>query len=161
MLWRGICEFIVRHPRFTTLFGPLSISQSYSEASKTLIELYVREHMFDRELARFVKARNPFRAAPLAGVRAKSLQSAMRDLDDVSALVSSIERDGKGVPVLFRQYSKFDFRVVGFNVNRYFSSTVDGLMYVDLRKVKSTVLRRYMGDRGYDEYANYHGLAEP
>jgi putative hemolysin len=161
MLWRGICEFIVRHPRFTTLFGPLSISQSYNEASKTLIELYVRKHMFDSELSRYVKARNPFRAAPLVGVRAKSLQRAMRDLDDVSALVSSIERDGKGIPVLFRQYSKFDFRVLGFNVNRYFSSTVDGLMYVDLRKVKSTVLRRYMGDRGYDEYADYHGLDEP
>ena len=157
MLWRGICQFIVQHPRFTTLFGPLSISQSYNQASKALIELYIREHMFDRELSRFVKARNKFRAAPLAGVRAKSLRHTMRDLDDVSALVSSIETDGKGIPVLFRQYSKFDFRVLGFNVNKYFSSTVDGLMYVDLRKVRPAVLRRYMGDRGYDTYTDYHG----
>jgi putative hemolysin len=159
MLWRGICQFIVKNPEFKTLFGPLSISRAYNQASKSLIELYIREQMFDRELSRFVKARNPFRPSSLVGVRPKSLSRAIGDLDDVSALVSSIESDGKGIPVLFRQYSKFDFRVLGFNVNRYFSNTVDGLMYVDLPAVKARVLHRYMGEAGYAAYADYHKLA--
>lgn len=160
MLWRGICQFVVRHPEFRTLFGPLSISRAYNQASKSLIELYVRERMFDKQLSRLVKARNPFRPSPLAGARVKSLRGAMRDLDDVSAFVSSIESDGKGIPVLFRQYAKFDFRVLGFNVNRYFSSTVDGLMYVDLPRVSAKVLSRYMGAAGYASYAVYHGLVD-
>jgi putative hemolysin len=156
MLWRGICRFIVRHPEFTTLFGPLSISRAYNQASKSLIELYIRERMFDNDLSRLVKARNPFRPLHIAGVRAKSLEGSIRDLEDLSMLVSSIESDAKGIPVLFRQYAKFDFRVLAFNVNRYFSSTVDGLMYVDLLKVKPKELRRYMGEEGYETYAAAH-----
>jgi len=35
MLWKGIGAFIAQHPRYTTLFGPVSISGDYSELSRS------------------------------------------------------------------------------------------------------------------------------
>ena len=37
LLWKGIGSFIARHPRYRTLFGPVSISRDYSDLSRRLI----------------------------------------------------------------------------------------------------------------------------
>lgn len=160
-LWRGLFQFVARRPDYNIFFGPLSISRAYSQASKSAIDLYVRARMHDAELARFASARNPFRPSRLEGMRSEFFLENVRDLNDLSAVVASVEQDGKGIPVLFRQYARFDFRVLDFNVNRYFSSTVDGLMYVDLTRVNPSVMRRLMGAEAYSEYASHHlALAE-
>ncbi|MGH9312016.1 MAG: hypothetical protein ACRD1S_02345, partial [Vicinamibacterales bacterium] len=66
-------------------------------------------------------------------------------LDAVSRLVELVERDGKRVPVLLRQYLKLNARVLGFNVDPAFGDVLDGLMLVDLAEVEPAILGRYMG----------------
>ena len=56
LLWKGIGEFIVRNPEYKTLFGPVSIANSYDTLSKDLMVHYLREHNFDKELSPFVQA---------------------------------------------------------------------------------------------------------
>jgi hypothetical protein len=69
----------------------------------------------------------------------------LADLDDVSQLLEEIEPDGKGAPVLLRQYLKLGGRLACFNVDETFSGVVDGLIVVDLLRTEPKVLQKYMG----------------
>ena len=68
-----------------------------------------------------------------------------RSIAEADALVSRMEADGKGVPVLLRQYLKLNARVIGFNVDPNFGDALDALMMVDLTTVSDSVLVRYLG----------------
>ena len=155
-LWLGIGEFISRNPKYRTLFGPLSISQAYSVTSKTLIVSYALKHLSDPVLARYIHARYPFTTQNLRGIHLKEFSELVRNLDDLSSVISSIEPDGKGLPILFRQYSRFNFRVLDFNVNPIFSSTTDGLMYVDMRTLTPKGIKMLMSETAYRNYLDHH-----
>ena len=142
LLWRGIGRFIVKNPRYRYLFGPVSISATYSPASHGLITDFLERHHFDHALARLVRPRH-LRPASL-GSR-PSLSSATVDAD---RLVAGIEADGKGLPVLIRQYLKLNARALAFSVDPAFGHVTDALMVVDLAAVTPAVLRRYLGDDG-------------
>ncbi len=154
LLWRGIGSFVARHPHYRTLFGPVSISAHYQPASRRCIVRYLRRYAYDRQLARQVRPRTPYRSWPRRG-EPDGLWSEVRsisDLDLFSNLLSFTEHDGKGVPVLLRHYLRLGGRVVGFNVDRNFSDALDGLIVVDLSRTAPVTLHRYMGP---DEAARY------
>ena len=65
-------------------------------------------------------------------------------LDALAALVEDIEPDGKGVPVLLRQYLKLGGRMLAFNVDPAFNHSIDCLLMVDLRQTDPRVLRKYL-----------------
>jgi hypothetical protein len=67
-----------------------------------------------------------------------------------------VESDGKGLPILLRQYARIGGRLVGFNVDRKFSNVLDGLVVVDLRKTQTVVLERYMGHEGAARFRAHH-----
>lgn len=157
LLWKGIGEFIVRNLKYKTLFGPVSIANSYATLSKDLMVHYLREHNFDEELSPFVQARRPPRSKKtMRGISIKSIGKALDSLGAVSAIVSSIEKDKKGIPVLLRHYLKLNGSLLSFNVDRAFSDVVDGLILVDLLKTDSKILARYMGKEGYYSFLQYH-----
>ena len=82
----------------------------------------------------------------------------MRDLDELAEPISDVEEDGKGLPILIKQYAKVGGRLVGFNLDRKFSDVVDGLVIVDLRQTEPAVLERYMGKKGYAGFRSFHQL---
>ena len=71
-----------------------------------------------------------------------------RTLEDISAVVSSVEPDGKGVPVLVKHYLKLRGSFVGFAVDRSFGNSLDGLIVVDLRNMDDKQLLNYFGNEG-------------
>jgi hypothetical protein len=71
--------------------------------------------------------------------------------------VADLELDGKGVPVLLRQYLNMGGRVLGFHVDRQFSDVLDGLIVVDLTKTNPRLLERYMGAPGAERFRQYQG----
>jgi hypothetical protein len=79
--------------------------------------------------------------------------------DDVSNLVSEIEPDQKGIPVLLRQYLKFGARLLTVNVDPDFSDVVDGLLLADLPRAPRRVLEKYMGSEGTAAYLAHHAGA--
>jgi len=159
MLWRGIGQFVARHPRYSILFGPVSISQDYHVVSKDLIVQFLRTNRLHRQLSRYVKARHPYRARRVRAVDKKSLRDALRDIEDVSLLVSAIEKGGKGIPILLKQYLKLNALLVSFNVDKRFSNVVDGLILVDLMATDRRIMRRFMGKEGVAAFLAHHGLA--
>lgn len=143
LLWKGIGQFVARHPRYRVLFGPVSISSDYASVSQQLLVEFLRANNSLPQLARHVRPRRPFRAHGRPSLLAEV--ALPRDLDRVSELVSAIERDQKGVPVLLRQYLKLGGHILGFNVDEQFNNALDGLIMVDLRHTDARVLAKYMG----------------
>ena len=80
----------------------------------------------------------------------------LRDTDELSTLTSDIEPDGKGIPILLKQYLKLGGKLLAFNVDRHFSDALDGLIMVDLRQAPPAVLQRYMGKDGLERFSRFH-----
>jgi putative hemolysin len=156
LLWRGIGEYIARNPRYAVLFGPVSVSNSYAPRSRELIVEFLKANSIEPTLARYVKPRNPFRPRwSLLGFDGSHQMDGLRDIEDLSRLVETIEADGKGVPVLLIQYLKLGGRLLGFNIDPEFSDALDGLIMVDLRAADPRMLARYMGHDGAAAYLSY------
>ena len=148
LLWKGIGTFVSRNPRYRVLFGTVSISNDYQSLSQQILARFLYATSFRPDLARRVQPRNPppflhdCRGMPPVAA------AVARTIADVGALVAEIESDGKGVPVLLRQYLKLNARLLGFNVDAAFGGVLDGLMMVDLMDVEREILTRYMGKPG-------------
>lgn len=156
LIWRGIGEFVVRHPEYHTLFGPVSISRDYHEISRNLLVQFLRNHKLDSAKRHQARARNPHRAPWLPGLGLDAAGGRVQTLEDVSALISEIENDGKGVPVLLRHYLKLNAKLVNFNVDPAFSDALDGLVVVDLRESDPKLLARFMGRSGLEWFLAHH-----
>jgi putative hemolysin len=159
LLWKGIGRFVVAHPRYRRLFGPVTISQDYSSVSKHLLMAFLEANRRLPDLARLVAPRNP---PPQARRRDESVVAGRMavDLDEADALVADIEADGRGLPVLLRQYLKLNARLLGWNVDRRFGRALDGLMLVDLADVPRAILTRYLGKEGATAFLSAHGVVD-
>lgn len=156
LIWRGIGQFCVRFPRYRILFGPVSISKEYKNLSKNLIVMYLKEHTLDPDLSGKVKAKKPPRSRYIGRLDRHSFSESVRDIEDVSALISEIEREEKGVPILLRQYLKLNATMLSFNVDPEFNDCIDGLVLVDLVKTNEKTIRRYMGEEGAESFYAFH-----
>jgi putative hemolysin len=157
LLWKGIGRVVVDQPRYRRLFGPVTISHDYSSLSQHLLMAFLEANRLLPDLARLVVPRHP--PAPARrrdeGVVAGRFAA---DLEEADALVADVEADGRGLPVLLRQYLKLNARLLGWNVDRRFGGALDGLMLVDLVDVPRPVLTRYLGKDGTARFLAAHGL---
>jgi putative hemolysin len=157
LLWKGIGKFIVENPYYKTLFGPVSITSEYQTMSKQLMVGFLKKTKFRPDMAEFVRARNPLRSRSVRGWDMDAAVSSLKDdIDDISELVSSIETDSKGVPILLKQYIRLGGQIIGFNVDPAFGNVLDGLIMVDLTKTEPKMLERYLGKDGAHRFLSYH-----
>ncbi len=157
ILWRGIGEYLYRHPQYRTLYGPVSISTDYNSVSKDLIVQFLSEKKTSEELAKFVKAKKPPKLR-MKNIDRQTLMSCASDIEHISALVSEIEFDNKGIPTLLKHYLRLDGELLSFNVDPEFGSCIDGLIMVDMLKTDPKLMKSYMGARQTVEYRKFHGL---
>ncbi len=155
LLWKGIGTFVARNPRYRYLFGPVSISSDYSDLSRQLLVHFLEHHYFDRDLARQVKARCPFKNGSTTPWRRQDF-TILDTIEKVSEVVAQLEPDGKGMPVLLRQYLKLGGTLLGFNIDHNFNDALDGLIVVDLLKTHNQTLQKCMGIAGWNGYLAYH-----
>lgn len=157
MIWRGIGHFVVKYPQYKLLFGPVSINSEYMPISRDLMVRFLRENRFDRTLSSFVRAKRPPRGRKkIRGSERRSLKS-LQNIEEVSALVSEIEKDQKGVPVLLKHYLKMNGKLLSFNVDHEFGDCLDGLIMVDLTQSDRKLLKAYLSPEGMKSFLNYHG----
>lgn len=153
LLWKAIGHIVTTYPENACLLGPVSISSSYQSISRRMMVDFLNAHFSATELEDLVRPRNALRFLPFTR---KNKGQVPTCADHLSELVSDLEDDGKGVPVLLRQYLKFGARVLSFNVDPDFSDVLDALVYVDLRKTDRRVFARYAGAEGYEKFMAYH-----
>ena len=154
LLWKGIAEYVGRNPRYCRLIGPVSISNDYQPLSRELQVAFLRAHRFDPLMAS-VRPKRAFRGR--LSLRSVGLERRWpEDIEQLSAAVAGLEPDGKGAPVLLRQYLRLGGRVLGFNIDPDFGNALDCLILVDLRKTEPRVLRKYMSDSAWARFQQKH-----
>jgi putative hemolysin len=158
LLWKGIARLLAVHPETPMLFGAVSISNDYSKASREMIFRFFEARMQNDELAGLIEPRRPFRPAWLRPWDCRVMCHALRDLEELSEPITDVEADGKGLPILLRQYAKIGGKLLGFNVDRKFSNVLDGLVMVDLRQTGTAVLERFMGREAAAGFSRQHGM---
>jgi putative hemolysin len=159
LLWKGIARLVAARPEIPVLFGAVSISNDYNQASREMIYRFFESRMQEGDLAGLIEPRRKFRPALLRQWDCRAMCRALRDLDELSQPITDVELDGKGLPILLRQYAKIGGKLLGFNVDRKFSNVLDGLVVVDLRQTDQTVLERYMGKESAAKFRSIHRLA--
>ncbi len=152
LLWKGIGTWVARHPRYSMLIGAVSVSNQYSPASRELIARYFEKQGAGEEWRGAVKARRPLRGNLVQKWETAALCSLLPDVEDLSAPIADLEPDGKGIPILVRQYVKLGGKLLAFSVDPQFGNTLDGFVMVDLTRTSPEILGRYMGK---DEAAGF------
>ncbi len=155
LLWKGIGHYVASRPDCPTLFGAVSVSNDYNPVSRDLLVSFLKRHS-DPGLARLVKPRRAFHPGASGKWHAQVLSRFLTELEDLADPIADLEPDGKGVPILIRQYMKLGGRMLGFNVDAKFSNALDGLMLVDLRNTPLAKLARYMPPQEAARFLAWH-----
>lgn len=155
LLWKGIGRFVADQPKYRRLFGTVSMSNTYSKTSRDLVaSFYAQEHGGKGGVKR-VKPKFPVKINRDLIEDRRWGRCRIPDLEALSDMVSEVEPDGKGIPVLMRQYHKLGGRVLACNVDPKFNMAMDAMLEVDLIGADRRLLELYMGDRT-GEYLAFH-----
>lgn len=144
LLWKGIAQFIVKQNKYTVLFGPVSISNDYNKLSQRLIIDCLRSNRLMKTLSKKVKPRTPFRNTQKTAWKKKDLNR-IDDINLISQLISQLEDEDRGVPILIKQYLKLGGKFIEFNIDQDFNDCVDGLIIVDLKETEKEFLEYFVG----------------
>jgi putative hemolysin len=139
LLWKGILKYLIDNPRYRYLIGPVSISNSFSKFSKSLIVEYINRNHFDHEMAQFVKPRKKFKV-DFSSIDSDLLIAGEDSLKTLDNLISEVESRNMKVPVLLRQYIALNAKIICFNIDPKFSDCLDGFLVLDLEKVPQDIL---------------------
>jgi putative hemolysin len=156
LLWKGIGRYILRRPQCKILFGPVSISNTYHPISQNMMVTYLQQNHLTQEISRLVKPRTPFKPSWFHPRNPAPVCFDVKNVEELSELISEIETDRKRVPILLKHYLKLGGKIVGFNVDSHFSHVVDGLIVVDLTQTERRILERFFEPEGARRFMAYH-----
>jgi putative hemolysin len=139
LLWKGILKYLIDNPRYRYLIGPVSISNSFSKFSKSLIVDYINRNHFDHEMAQFVRPRKKFKV-DFSSIDTDLLMSGGDTFKGLDNLISEVETHNMKVPVMLRQYIALNAKIICFNIDPKFADCLDGFLVLDLEKVPQDIL---------------------
>ena len=150
LLWRGIGAFAYQFPQYRTLYGTVSISKLYDPRSVKLIEKILIKDAHRTN----VNARNTFEFTQHPEITELAQQ---QDLSiNLTALLASIETDGKDIPILVKQYLRMGAKFHALGIDEQFNHTPGLLLSVHLPSAPARQLQLYMG-KNYQDYIDYQG----
>jgi putative hemolysin len=147
LLWKGIGAYVSQNPRYRTFYGTVSLSKQYDPRSVAIME----KTMVKPSVG--VTAKTAFLGQLHPEVTQFIAQNTIK-LEGLSTIISAIEKDGKDIPVLLKQYHKLgaNFHCMGIDTN--FNQTPGLLLSVHLPSAPEKLLKLYLGDNkaGYLAY---------
>lgn len=160
LLWKGIGQFVCKQPKYNRLFGTVTITNDYHSISKQILIAFLESTQFVPPIDNIFEPRHPVHLPPIRDWNSKEASVIIQDLADVDDLIREVEEDRMSVPVLIRQYSKLNAKLLGFNVDPDFGDVVDGLMYVDLAQSDPRFLTYFMGRKNAAAFLEYHNHSQ-
>jgi putative hemolysin len=146
LIWQGIGQFLSKHPEYQNLFGCVSLTSDYAPISRDLIVEFLKRNNWDQELSLLVDAKQSPEISSLAQSLLGHMEDSHCSIDAISAVVSSIEQDGKGIPVLLRHYLKLNGTLLNFNVDPAFNNTTVGLILVRIPDIEPGFRKKFLGN---------------
>ncbi len=152
-LWQGIAALFQEYPDVKYLFGAVSISDSYSDLAKEMMVFY-----YKKWYSGFDKMARPIDRYTIPSKKLEELSKIFtgRDhIEDFNILKQSLKNMGYSIPVLYRKYTEIcDFggvKFIDFSVDKDFNNSVDGLIVLDLSKLRLLIRDRYYKNQKVEE----------
>jgi putative hemolysin len=142
-LWQGIGAYLRAHPKVRYLFGAVSISAAMPVAARQQIAAhYAHYHGVATDE---VVSKRPF------AYQAALPRDAAMDADTAFRVMkANLDALGAQVPMLYKQYTDLcepgGARFLAFGVDPGFSDAVDGLIEVDIARMRPKKRQRYLGE---------------
>jgi GNAT acetyltransferase-like protein len=150
LLWRGIAHLLAARPRYRTLFGPVSVSSTYSEGSRQLIASGLSQAEYQHPLFGSVQPKRP-----CLGCRAGEQVLHDGDVKALSRRIAQLEPDQKGLPILIREYVKLGGQFLAFSVDPDFQDAMDAFVVVNLDRTNPKLLALHMGQENYERFRDW------
>ena len=140
LLWRGIVHVCLRNPEHKFLMGGVSISNRFSDFSKSLMIEFMRSHYYDPVVAQYVHPKNDYKVRLKEKEKSLFFDGVENDLNKFDKLIDDIEPEMR-LPVLIKKYIKQNAKVIAFNVDPNFNDAIDGLMYIRISDLPESTIK--------------------
>ena len=137
-LWRGIGKYLQKYPEIKYLWGAVSISNSYSEYAKNLIIAYYSKWHKSKEI--IAKPLIPYKLNHNYIIEIETFLNSDNKDDDFKIFKNTMKNLGFSIPILYKKYVDLceigGVKFIEWTINKSFNNAIDGLMIVDLSKLK-------------------------
>ncbi len=144
LLWKGIVHCTLRFPEHKYLIGGVSISNKFSDFSKSMMIEFMKSHYYDPYVAQYVRPKKDFKVKLKDADKDFVFDESKADLNKFDKLIDELEPDTLRMPVLLKKYIKQNAKVVAFNVDPLFNNSVDGLMYIRIADLPESTVKPVM-----------------
>lgn len=144
LLWKGIVHCTLRFPEHKYLIGGVSISNKFSNFSKSLMIEFMRSNYYDPYIAQFVHPKKEFKVKLKDADKDFVFDETKADLQKFDKVIDEIEPGNLRLPVLIKKYIKQNAKVVAFNVDPLFNDAIDGLMYIRIADLPESTVKPVM-----------------
>jgi len=158
LLWKGIVHTTLRYPNHKFLIGGVSISNQFSNFSKSLMIEFMKSHYYDPYIAQYVRPKKEFKVKLKDADKDFVFDSTEADLNKFDKIIDEIEPGALRLPVLLKKYIKQNAKLVAFNVDPLFNNAVDGLMYIKIADLPESTVRPVMEEFQAELEQKYSGL---
>jgi len=144
LLWKGIVHTTLRFPDHKYLIGGVSISNQFSNFSKSLMIEFMKSNYWDPYVAQYVYPKKEFKVKLKDADKEFVFDETKADLNKFDRLIEEVEPGSLRLPVLIKKYIKQNARMVAFNVDPLFNNAVDGLMYIKIADLPESTVKPVM-----------------
>ena len=144
LLWKGIVHTTLRFPEHKYLIGGVSISNQFSNFSKSLMIEFMKSHYYDPYIAQYIKPKKEFKVKLKDADKDFFFDETQADLNKFDKLIEEIEPGSLRLPVLIKKYIKQNAKVIAFNVDPLFNNAIDGLMYIRISDLPESTVKPVM-----------------
>ncbi|AZJ34644.1 GNAT family N-acyltransferase [Tenacibaculum singaporense] len=144
LLWKGIVHVTLRYPEHKYLMGGVSISNQFSEFSKSLMIEFMKSHYYDPYVAQYIHPKKEFKVKLKDADKDFVFDATEADMQKFDKIIDELEPGELRIPVLIKKYVKQNARLVAFNVDPKFNNAIDGLMYIKVADIPESTVKPVM-----------------
>lgn len=144
LLWKGIIHTTLRYPEHKFLLGGVSISNQFSDFSKSLMIEFMKSNYYDPYIAQYIYPKKEYKVKLKDAEKDFIFDEAESDLNKFDKIIDELEPGNLRLPVLIKKYIKQNARVVAFNVDPKFNNAIDGLMYIRIADIPESTMKPVM-----------------
>jgi len=144
LLWKGIVHVTLRYPTYKFLMGGVSISNQFSDFSKSLMIEFMKSHYYDPYVAQYIHPKKEYKVKLKDGDKDFVFDATKADMQKFDKIIDELEPGTLRIPVLIKKYVKQNARLVAFNVDPKFNNAIDGLMYIKVADLPESTVKPVM-----------------